>query len=84
MELFSPDTSPEAARVQREVWRSMPDEKRLRLSLSWSSEMRRWALEGARRRHPDYDERQLKLAWLRKTMSDRDFFRLFPGEKVVW
>ena len=78
------DTSPEAAQVQLEVWRSMSGEKRLRLALEWSSFIRRIAIDGCRVRHPDYDERQLKLAWLRKTMGDGPFFALFPDDRVEW
>ena len=78
------DTSPEAHRVQQEVWRSMPEEKRLRLALAWSSFIRRVALQGVRERHPEYDDWQVKLAWLRKTMGDEAFFRLFPDAKVEW
>jgi hypothetical protein len=78
------DTSPEAHRIQQEVWRAMPGEKRLRLALSWSSWIRRIALDGVRQRHPEYSEWELKLAWLRKTMGDQAFFQAFPDAKVEW
>lgn len=78
------DTTPEAAAEQRRIWQAMSDEKRLRLALQWSSWIRRIAIEGCKKRHPDYDDRQLKLAWLRKTMGDDQFFQLFPGEEFDW
>ena len=76
------DTTAEAAAVQRGIWRTMTGEKRMRLSLGWSSWVRRVALDGVRKRHPEYDERMLKLAWLRKTMGDDAYSELFPGEPV--
>lgn len=81
---LSPDTSSEAAAVQRRIWRDMPAERRLHLVLDFSSAIRRIALEGVRRRHPEYDERRLKLAWLQKTMEPKAFQQIFPGEDVPW
>ncbi len=84
MSSMSRDTSDEAAEVQRAVWRAMPTEKRFRLALQLSSSIRQIGIAAARQRHPDYDDRQLKLAWLRLTMGDAAFEELFPGEKVQW
>ena len=77
------DTTDEAANVQRAVWRAMSDERKFRQTLDASTSIREMALAGIRHRHPDYDERRVKLAWLRMTMGRDAFARLFPNDEVV-
>ena len=84
MSSLSRDTTDEAAEAQRAIWRAMSREQRFRRALEFSSLVREIGLSGARSRHPEYDERQLKLAWLRMSMGDAAFEQLFPGENVKW
>ncbi len=84
MSSLSRDTTDEAAEVQRAIWRAMPREQRFRQALEFSSMIRAIGMSGARIRHPEYDERQLKLAWLRMSMGDAAFEQLFSGENVQW
>jgi len=53
------DTSPEAAAIQRDVFRRMTTEQRLRLALEMSESMRDVALAGLRSRRPDLPADQL-------------------------
>ena len=50
------DTNPEAAAIQREIFRRMTTEERLRLALEMSDSLREVALAGLRSRRPDLDE----------------------------
>jgi len=58
------DTSPEGAAIQREIFRQMTTEERLRLTLEMSESLRNVALAGLRRR-PDPDEDGLRRELLR-------------------
>ena len=49
------DTTPEAAAVQRDIFRRMTTEQRLRLALEMSESMRNVALAGLRSRRPELD-----------------------------
>ena len=82
MSSLSRDTTEEAAEVQRAIWRAMPDEKKFRLTLDASSAMAEIACTGIRMRHPQYDERQVKFAWLRLIMGRDAFVRSFPEVDV--
>ena len=56
------DTSPEAMRVQIEVWRRMTDSRRFAAAMELSENLRRMALAGIRASHPEYSEEEAKLA----------------------
>ena len=53
------DTSTEAAAIQRDIFRRMTAEQRLRLALEMSESMRNVALAGLRSRRPDLPEEEL-------------------------
>jgi hypothetical protein len=59
------DTSPEAAAVQREIFRRMTTEQRLRLALEMSDSVRNIALAGLRSRRPELNDEQLSRELLR-------------------
>lgn len=59
------DTSPEAAAFQREIFRRMTTEERLRLALEMSESLRNVALAGLRSRCPDLDEDALSRELIR-------------------
>ena len=59
------DTSPEGAAIQREIFRQMTTEERLRLTLEMSESLRNVALAGLRNRRPDPDEDGLRRELLR-------------------
>ncbi len=77
------DTSLEAARVQCEIYRRMAPEKRLHLAFQMTASARALAAAGVRVRHPEYSERQVKLAVIRLTLGEELFRKVYPGEDVA-
>jgi len=72
------DTSPEAENVQLEVFRRMGPERRLQAGLALSQTCRSLLLEGVRRRHPEYDETQIRLAVIRVMLPEDLFLKAYP------
>ncbi len=62
------DTSPEAEALQREIQRRLGGPARLQLALDMSVAARTMTLARLRLRHPQYSERDLKVALLRETL----------------
>lgn len=76
------DTTLEAARVQLEVFRRLPPQRRLELALQMSTALREVAAAGVRSRHSDYNESQIRLAVARLTLGEELFARVYPGVDV--
>jgi hypothetical protein len=76
------DTSPEAARVQVEIFRRMDASRRFELACEMSDTIRKVSADGVRSRHPDYTEEQVRLAVARITLGEDLFHRAFPGVDV--
>lgn len=74
------DTSDEAARAQLEIYRRMPPKARLRVGLELTALSRELLMTGIRSRHPEYDERQVHLAFLRLWVGAELFAKAYPGE----
>jgi hypothetical protein len=83
VEVVPADTTPEAAAVQREVFRRMAPMKRLQLACEMSDFLRGIVTDGVRSRHPDYDEHQVNLAVMRLTIGDELFQKAFPGVQIA-
>jgi hypothetical protein len=66
------DTSPEAHRVQGELY-----------AFDLSEAARRMALAGIRRRHPDYTDEQVWCAWARLTLGDDRCREAWPNRPLV-
>jgi hypothetical protein len=64
------DTSPQAHAVQLRLYRAMTVEQRLELAMSMSEDARRITEEGIRRRHPDYTDRDIRMALIRLLYGD--------------
>lgn len=77
------DTTPEADRVQLEVFRNMGPEKRLEVAIALSQTSRKLLAEGVRLRHPDYDEEQVRLAVIRLTLPEDLFLAAYPEGKDI-
>ena len=82
MKLTSDDTTADAAEVQRSVWRNMTGEQRVEMAAELSENVRQIAAEGVRRRHPEYDEDQVRLAVIRLQLGDELFAEVYPGCEV--
>jgi hypothetical protein len=77
------DTSPEAERVQIEVFRKMTPERRLRAATELTQLVRKSLAEGVRMRHPEYNEEQVRLAMIRLTLPERLFLAVYPHAKEI-
>jgi hypothetical protein len=75
-------TTPEAARVQDEIFRRMPPSRRLELALEMSDELRDVSAAGVRDRHPEYMEAQVRLAVIRLSLGEELFRQVYPGVDV--
>jgi hypothetical protein len=82
LEIVPADTTPEAARVQFDVFRRMQPHRRLELAFQMSTTLRNVAASGVRSRHPDYSEEQVRLAVARLTLGEELFSRVYPGADV--
>jgi hypothetical protein len=77
------DTSPDAAARQLAICQRMPPGRRGELALEMSVAARELALAGIRLRHPEYDERQARLALFRLVLGDDLFRRAWPGTPLL-
>jgi hypothetical protein len=77
------DTSLEAVRIQHAIYRRMPAEERLRHAFEMTASAHALAAAGVRARHPDYTDRQVRLAVIRLTLGEELFRRVYPGEDVA-
>ncbi len=76
------DTSLQAEQVQLEIWRMGP-EKRLQAGIAVSQLCRKLLAEGVRQRHPEYDEREIKLATIRLTLPEDLFLAAYPEARDI-
>jgi hypothetical protein len=76
------DTTLEAARVDTAVLRRMGEARRAAMTVELCETGRNLARQGIRQRHPEYSERELRLAFCRMMLGDELFFQAFPGEDV--
>jgi hypothetical protein len=77
------DTSLDAIRVQHEVYRRMAPERRWELVFQMNEWARELSAAGVRARHPEYTDRQVKLAVIRLTLGEELFRKAYPGEDVA-
>jgi len=77
------DTTPEAADVQREVWRRMTAEQRDEVGAQLSENVRTIAAEGVRRRHPDYSNDQVRLAVIKLQLGEVLFAQAYPDCEIA-
>jgi hypothetical protein len=75
------DTTAEAMRVQLDALRRLGGIGRLRLAFDLGESLRQTVEAGVRQRHPDHDDRTVRLAVTRLTIGDRLFRLAYPG---VW
>jgi hypothetical protein len=77
------DTNPDAEKVQIEIFRRMEPQKRLQAAALLSETCRTLLAEGIRKRHPNYDEEQIRLAVIRCLLPEDLFLRAYPGARDV-
>jgi len=77
------DTSPEAYRVQIEIFRKMSPEERLQRGSELSKFVRGLVADGVRHRHPTYTQEEVRLAVARIELGDELFLKVYPQAKHV-
>ena len=77
------DTSPEAERIQLEIFRKMTPDERLQRGSELSQLSRGLLADGVRYRHPDYNEDEVRLAVIRIELGDELFLKVYPDAKHV-
>lgn len=77
------DTSPEAERVQIEIFQKMAPARRLQLAVELAQTSRKLLSAGVRRRHSDYNEEQARLAVIRLTIPEKLFLAAYPHAKDI-
>jgi hypothetical protein len=77
------DTSPEAERVQIEIFRKMTPERRLRAASELGQVVRKLLVNGVRQRHPEYDDEQVRLAVIRLILPENLFLAAYPHAKDI-
>jgi hypothetical protein len=77
------DTSPDAEKVQIEIFRRMEPARRLQSASLLSETCRTLLAEGIRKRHPTYDEEQVRLALIRCLLPEDLFLRAYPGARDI-
>jgi hypothetical protein len=82
MVLFS-DTDADAHAAQMGVYRRIGPAGRVRLAMRMSDEARELALEGIRRRHPDYVNDELHTALLVMFLGEELVQQAWPERKMV-
>jgi hypothetical protein len=79
----SMDTTRQAEEAQLEIFRRMGPEKRLQAGIALSQLCRKLVAEGVRRRHPEYDEREIKLAAIQLTLPEDLFLAAYPEARDI-
>lgn len=79
------DTLKDAQEKQMEILRRMGPEGRLRAAIALSRTSRELLSEGVRRRHPDYDERRIRLQTIHLILPEDLFRAAYPdaGENLA-
>jgi hypothetical protein len=73
------DTARDAERKQIEILIRMGPEGRLRAAIELSRISRKLLREGVQKRHPDYDERQIRLETIRLILPEELFRAAYPN-----
>jgi len=77
------DTSADAERVQIEIFRRMGPEKRLQSAAFLSEACRTLLANGIRKRHPDYNEEQIRVAVIRCLLPEDLFLQAYPANRDI-
>lgn len=65
--VYTTDTSPEALAVQLDCLRQMTPHERLERACALSGQVRQMAFAAIRRRHPEFDESEVRLKYIELT-----------------
>jgi hypothetical protein len=76
------DTDREASAVYYRAMRAMTPQQRVCRALELSDQMRSVLAAGIRHRHPEYDDRLVRLATVRLLIGESLFRQVHPGVEV--
>lgn len=77
------DTSPDAHEAQIQAYRRMGGAARVAVMFRLGESARRWAMAGIRRRHPHYDDLEVRLALARLILGDDLVQRVWPDRALM-
>ncbi len=77
------DTSPDAEKLQIEIFRRMEPRKRLESAALLSEICRTLLAVGIRKRHPNYGDEQVRLAVIRCLLPNDLFLRAYPNARDI-
>ena len=81
--LKSTDTTSKADQIQLEALRRLGPEGRLRAGIDLTQTSRKLLCEGLRRRHPEYNERQIRMAYLQLVLPEELFLAAYPEARNI-
>jgi hypothetical protein len=67
MQPYTTDTSDDALAVQLEGFRRMSPTERVNKMCKLSAKLRRMAMDAIRRRHPEYDQQEIRMKFIELT-----------------
>ncbi len=84
MNTIPADTTLEAVRKQFEILRRLGPEVRLKMAFEMSDNLRQIVEDGVMHRHPDFDEKKVKLEVLRLMIGDKLYRQILKeaGERL--
>ena len=77
------DTSPEAYKLQLEIFRAMTPGERLQRGSELSELSRGLLADGVKHRHPEYNEQEIRLAVIRIELGEKLFLTVYPDAKHI-
>jgi hypothetical protein len=77
------DTTPEAFRIQCDIFRKMTPTERLRRTFDLIDFAERLSAAGIRERHPEYSNEQVRMALIRMRLGDELFKQVYPQVEVA-
>jgi len=83
MNMIPADTTLEAARKEFEILRRLGPQVRTRMAFELSDNLRRIVEAGIRNRHPDFDQKKIKLEVLRLMIGDKLYRQMLKGTETL-
>jgi hypothetical protein len=77
------DTTEEADRIQFEIYGRMSVDQKLRQVFASAEAVRSSFEAGIRKHHPEYTERDARLARIRWELGDELFRKVYPNERLL-
>ena len=72
------DTSPEAYKIQLDIFRAMTPEQRLQRGSELTQFCKGLLADGVKQRHPEYNEEEIRLAVIRIELGEKLFLQAYP------